>query len=268
MAGNAEVLTAHKISRSYGATSTWGRSKSEVKAVQDVSFKVLAGKTLGIVGESGSGKSTLARCVAGLDRPTSGNVKFNGIDIHKLCGYEARRLRRRIQFVFQDPYSSLNPRKTIRQILADPFEIHRLYDGQERKRRINELMERVGLRSEYLDRYPHQFSGGQRQRISIARALALGPELIIADEPVSALDVSIQAQIINLLVKLQDDFNLTYVFVSHDMRVVRYFCDDVIVMLKGNVVEAGPVEVVFGNPRHDYTRELLGATPVLSRKLR
>jgi oligopeptide transport system ATP-binding protein len=233
-----------------------------VKAVDDVSFTVAAGETLGLVGESGCGKSTLSRTILQLLEPTSGSVKFEGEEITGLGTKELRELRPQIQMIFQDPYASLNPRKRIAQIIGDPIKLHGLAEGDAIKDRVQELLERVGLNPEHYNRFPHEFSGGQRQRIGIARALALNPKLIIADEPVSALDVSIQAQIINLLEDLQDDLGLAYVFVAHDLGVVRHVADRIAVMYLGKIVELGPAEAVYSNPIHPYTESLLNAIPI------
>jgi oligopeptide/dipeptide ABC transporter ATP-binding protein len=237
------------------------RTVGQVQAVDDVSLTVPRGKTLGLVGETGSGKSTLARCVAGLIPVTSGKVTFNGRDITNLSRRAMRPVRREIQMIFQDPYSSLNPRRRVGAIIGDPFAIHKTATGAERKRQVQELMERVGLNPEHYNRFPAEFSGGQRQRIGVARALALRPKLIICDEPVSALDVSIQAQVLNLLADLQQDYGLSYLFIAHDLEVVRHVSDSVAVMYLGRIGESGPIEGVYGSPRHPYTVALLSAAP-------
>jgi oligopeptide/dipeptide ABC transporter ATP-binding protein len=238
------------------------RTTQYVHAVDGVDLEVRRGQTLGLVGETGCGKSTLARCMARLYDLTAGRIEFDGTDLTALSPGQLRPHRRQIQMIFQDPYGSLNPRRRVGSIIGDPFAIHGLERGKERKRRVQELMERVGLNPEHYNRFPADFSGGQRQRIGVARALALRPKLLICDEPVSALDVSIQAQIINLLIDLQDDFGLTYVFISHDLSVIRHVSDQVALMYLGRVVETAPVADLFATTRHPYTRALLSALPV------
>lgn len=237
------------------------REVGSVKAVDDVSFTVRKGETLGLVGESGCGKSTLGRALIRLYEPTAGEIQFNGRDWLKVEGQDLRQQRKEIQMIFQDPYSSLDPRMTVGQILSEPFEIHGTLFGEERKKRVKELIELVGLKASHMNRYPHEFSGGQKQRICIARALALEPNVIIADEPVSALDVSIQAQILNLMKDLQKRFQLTYVFISHDLSVIEHLCDRIAVMYLGKIVELAPRDELFKNPQHPYTQALISAIP-------
>ena len=238
------------------------REVGRVRAVDGVSFAVAEGETLGLVGESGCGKTTLSRTVMQLLEPTSGSVRFRGREITGLSRRALRPLRREMQMIFQDPYASLNPRKRIGQIVGDPLRLHGEAGGSDLRERVQALLKRVGLAPEHYNRFPHEFSGGQRQRIGIARALALEPRLIIADEPVSALDVSIQAQIINLLEDLQDEFKLTYVFVAHDLGVVRHVSDRIAVMYLGKIVEIGPADEVYSRPIHPYTMSLLSAVPI------
>jgi oligopeptide/dipeptide ABC transporter ATP-binding protein len=238
------------------------REVGRVHAVDGVDLEVLPGETLGIVGETGCGKSTLARLICRLLPVTEGTIEFDGQDITNMKGNQLRQLRREIQMIFQDPYSSLNPRKRVGAIIGDPFEIHGLADGKELKKRVQELMETVGLNPEHYNRFPAEFSGGQRQRIGVARALALRPKLVICDEPVSALDVSIQAQVINLLEDLQTEFHLTYIFIAHDLSVVRHVSDRVGVMYLGKVVELAAASRLYAEPKHPYTGALLSAIPV------
>ena len=238
------------------------REVATVHAVDGVSLTLHEGETLGLVGESGCGKSTLCRAILQLVSPTSGSVRFAGDELVGRSRRDLRPLRRELQMIFQDPFASLNPRKRVGQIIGDPIELHGLARGAELKRRVLELLERVGLQAEHYNRFPHEFSGGQRQRIGIARALALQPKLIIADEPVSALDVSVQAQIINLLEELQDEFGLSYLFVAHDLGVVRHVSDRVAVMYLGKIVETSASDALYRNPLHPYTNALLSAVPI------
>lgn len=238
------------------------RKKAVVKAVDGINLTIDQGKTFGLVGESGCGKSTLGRCILRLEKPTEGRVEFDGRDVLACDPKSLRSLRREMQIIFQDPYSSLDPRQTIEKIVSEPLRVHQPLGARQLRQRLEELMEVVGLLPEHLYRYPHEFSGGQRQRICIARSLALNPKLIIADEPVSSLDVSIQAQILNLLVQLQQKFGLTYIFISHDLSVVRHICDIVAVMYLGRIAELAPSQNLYATPFHPYTRALLSAVPV------
>ena len=258
------VLEARSLRKFFptGASKMLQRPTDLVQAVDDVSLKVVRGSTLAIVGESGCGKSTLARLLARLIEPTSGTVLLDGADVTGASSKELLKLRRDIQIVFQDPYACLNPRHSIGQSIGTPIRIQKTMSRADEKNRVQELMELVGLNIEHYNRFPHEFSGGQRQRAGIARALALQPKVIIADEPVSALDVSIQAQILNLLEKLQADLNLSYVFIAHDLSVVRHIADEVAVMYLGKIVEIGTPEAVYGAPSHPYTQALMSAVPV------
>jgi ABC-type oligopeptide transport system ATPase subunit len=237
------------------------RAGTTVKAVDDVSFQIEQGETFGLVGESGSGKTTTGRCILRLIEPSSGSVRFRGENVLGFASERLRMARREMQIVFQDPYSSLNPRMRVGQIVEEPLVIHRLGNQATRHERVRELFGLVGLDAAHLERYPHQFSGGQRQRIGLARSLALNPSFLILDEPVSALDVSVQAQVVNLLMDLQHRLGLTYLFIAHDLRLVEHICSRVAVMYLGKIVEMGPVSALFDTPRHPYTRALLSAIP-------
>ncbi|WFE51847.1 MULTISPECIES: dipeptide ABC transporter ATP-binding protein [unclassified Micromonospora] len=259
------ILEVRDLVKHYPVTQgvVFKKTVGQVKAVDGVSFGLRAGETLGVVGESGCGKSTLARVLMNLEKPTAGSVVYKGQDISKLSGTALRRLRRQIQLVMQDPYTSLNPRMTVGDLLGEPFEIHpEVAPKGSRRAKVRELLDLVGLNPEHINRYPHQFSGGQRQRIGIARALALRPEIIVCDEPVSALDVSIQAQVMNLLEQLQGEFGLSYVFIAHDLSVVRHLSDRVAVMYLGKIVEIGTEDEIYERPTHPYTQALLSAVPV------
>jgi oligopeptide transport system ATP-binding protein len=239
------------------------RQVGAVRAVDGVSFNVIRGETLGLVGESGCGKSTTGRTILQLYRPTEGSVKFEGQELSTMAGNDLRQMRKQMQIIFQDPFASLNPRMTVGNIVSEPLQIHNTHPNKkERQQYVENLMERCGLNPYFINRYPHEFSGGQRQRIGIARALALNPSFIVADEPISALDVSIQAQVVNLMEELQQEMGLTYLFIAHDLSMVRHICDRVAVMYLGKIVELGPVDDVYDNPQHPYTQSLLSAVPV------
>jgi peptide/nickel transport system ATP-binding protein len=257
------LLEVKNLRKHFPAKKGWPFSESKsVKAVDDVSFNVRHGEVVGLVGESGSGKTTVGRSILRLVEPTSGSIRFNGAEVTQLSSKEMRSLRKDMQIIFQDPFASLNPRKSVGQIISSALDIHRLAAGSERQPRIVQLLERVGLSAAQMQRYPHEFSGGQRQRIGIARALAVNPRFIIADEPVSALDVSIQAQVINLLQSLQRELGLALLFIAHDLSVVEYISDRVIVMYLGRIMEIAPSRELYTNPRHPYTQALLSAVPV------
>jgi len=257
-----ELLSVRGLVKHYPAgTGLLGWSREVVHAVDGVDLDVREGETVALVGESGSGKTTLGRCILRLVEPTAGSIRFMGEDLLTLKPAPLRRMRRHIQIVFQDPFSSLNPRMSIEATLAEPFIIHKICRGDERRKRIEELCGMVGLDRSILGHYPHQLSGGQRQRVGIARALALGPRLLVCDEPVSALDVSVRAQVINLLLGLQEKLGLAYLFVAHDLRLVEHLADRVAVMYLGKIVESAPAERLFAEPRHPYTKALLAAVP-------
>ena len=256
------VIEANALARDYRAPRGLFSPPATVKALADVSFALAAGRTLAVVGESGSGKSTLARLLTLIEAPTAGTLRVDGEDVADASPATRRRLRREIQIVFQNPYGSLNPRQTIGKAIEEPLLVNTRMSAAERKTAALAIMEKVGLRPEYHHRYPHMFSGGQRQRIAIARALVLRPKILVLDEPVSALDVSIRAQVLNLLASLQEDFGLAYVFVSHDLSVVRHIADDVLVIYLGHAVEMGSRQAIFETPKHPYTQALLSATPV------
>ncbi|RTZ43385.1 ATP-binding cassette domain-containing protein [Candidimonas sp. SYP-B2681] len=257
------LLQVRNLVKRFESGGGWlGAPKQIVRAVNDVSFDVARGQSIGLVGESGCGKSTVARTLLRLIEPDSGSIHFNGIDVRQADAAQLRQLRQRIQIVFQDPFASLNPRRTVRQTLAEPLQVHRLGKPADIEAKITKTLDEVGLPQSAMDRYPHEFSGGQRQRIGIARALVLDPELIVADEPVSALDVSVQAQILQLLERLKIERQLSFVFVSHDLGVVRHFCDEVCVMYLGRIIESGPTAQVLDAPLHPYSRVLRDSSPV------
>ncbi|MCF1473362.1 ATP-binding cassette domain-containing protein [Agrobacterium vitis] len=254
------LLSVRNLSTQYAG------ARGAVRAVDDVSLEIEAGETVALVGESGCGKSSLGKSLMRLVEPSSGQITFQGGDVTAMSPRDLRGIRRRIQMIFQDPFASLNPRQTIRTILTTPLKVHGIGDGKRRREIVEEIIEQVGLPADSLDRYPHEFSGGQRQRIGIARAIILEPELVVCDEPVSALDLSIQAQILNLLVELKQRLSLSYLFVSHDLSVVRYFSDRVLVMYLGKIVESAPTAELWANPRHPYTSALLAAVPDPARR--
>ncbi|MBW8323041.1 MAG: dipeptide ABC transporter ATP-binding protein [Rhizobium sp.] len=261
MTDKVPMLEIRNITRDYHVPTGFLKPEKVVHAVKGVSFKLEAGKTLAIVGESGCGKSTLARILTFIDEPTSGELLIEGKPVDTRPGHLTADMRRKVQIVFQNPYGSLNPRQKIGDVLGEPLLINTSMSSAERRERATEMLVKVGLGPEHYNRYPHMFSGGQRQRIAIARALMLNPKLLVLDEPVSALDLSVQAQVLNLLADLQEEFGLTYVFISHDLSVVRYIADEVMVMYYGEAVEYGTREEVFSDPKHDYTKTLFAATP-------
>lgn len=258
-----EILRVEHVKKYfYGNKKLFQKERSVVKAVNDVSFDIKEGETFGIVGESGCGKSTLGRTVIQLLKPTEGKVIYKGMDLAALPAEEMRKLRMEIQIIFQDPYASLNPRMTVRELIQAPLDVFSNASAEEKLSKVKEIMAKVGLREEYLGKYPHEFSGGQRQRIVIARALILDPQFIFCDEPVSALDVSVRAQVLNLMKDLQKEFNLTYMFISHDLSVVRFLCDRIAVMYLGRIVELADKEELYNNAKHPYTEALMSAIPV------
>ncbi|HEY5674313.1 MAG TPA: peptide ABC transporter ATP-binding protein [Malonomonas sp.] len=257
------LLKATNLTRFYEVSQGLFKPHALVKALDGVCFQVAAGKTLAVVGESGCGKSTLARQVTMIERATSGELQFDGFDLVKITDPQLKEARQRVQMIFQNPFGSLNPRKKVGSIIGEPLVINTSLTKAEREERVRAMMGKVGLRPEHYQRYPHMFSGGQRQRIAVARALMLEPKLVVADEPVSALDVSVQAQVLNLLMDIQQEMNLAFLFISHDLSVVRHIADDVMVMYLGRVAEYGEAEQIFQNPQHPYTRALLASTPHL-----
>jgi oligopeptide/dipeptide ABC transporter ATP-binding protein len=257
------LLEVRNLKKYFPQTGGWfGQVQRYVRAVDDVSFDIAAGKTLGLVGESGCGKSTLGRAILHLQPPTSGTVKLNGKVMAALDRAEMMKARRNMQIIFQDPFASLSPRRTVAQIVREPLDVHRIGTPTERRRRVEELLSIVGMRSNALNRYPHEFSGGQRQRIGIARALALKPKFIVADEPVSALDVSVQSQVLNLIASLKEEHGISFLFISHDLAVIQHVSDEVAVMYLGRIVEHADSTAIYKNPRHPYTQALLSAIPV------
>ena len=264
MSGNGVLVRVRDLKMHFPITQgiVIQRQVGAIKAVDGITFDILRGETLGLVGESGCGKSTTGRAMLQLYRPTAGEVYFEDKSLTEMKGEKLRRMRRRMQMIFQDPYASLNPRMTVGDIIGEPMLVHNLVKGKERRDRVQDLLRVVGLNPYFVNRYPHEFSGGQRQRIGVARALALNPEFIICDEPISALDVSIQAQIINLLEDLQEEFNLTYLFIAHDLSVVRHISDRIAVMYLGKIVELTGRTELYENPQHPYTQALLSAVPI------
>ncbi len=268
MSGNGAILQANDLTRHYQVKRGMFKGEATLRALAGASFSLAAGKTLAVVGESGCGKSTLARVVTLIEQPTSGELIIDDADVTGAHGEQLKKLRQQVQIVFQDPYGSLNPRKKVGTIIEEPVVINTDLSADDRRERAEAMMAKVGLRPEHYNRYPHMFSGGQRQRIAVARALMLQPRILVADEPVSALDVSIQAQVLNLLMDLQEEFNLAYLFISHDLGVVRHISDEVMVMYLGRPVEQGSRDAIFDDPRHPYTRALLASTPAVDPKRR
>ncbi|RLC65012.1 MAG: peptide ABC transporter substrate-binding protein [Chloroflexi bacterium] len=262
--GNGALVQVRGLKKYFPITRgvVFSRHVGDIKAVDDVSFDIYQGETLGLVGESGCGKTTAGRTIIQLYRPTAGEVYYDGQDLTRMRGNDLRHMRRRMQIIFQDPYASLNPRLTVGSIVGEPLEIHRVARGKELRERVEELLQLVGLNPYFINRYPHEFSGGQRQRIGVARALALEPDFIVCDEPISALDVSIQAQIVNLLEELQEKLGLTYLFIAHDLSMVRHISDRVAVMYLGKIVELSNSDELYENPLHPYTKALLSAVPI------
>ncbi|MCJ8326335.1 MAG: ATP-binding cassette domain-containing protein [Campylobacterales bacterium] len=263
MSTQEKIFEIKDLQKTYEISKGFFKEPLKINAVNKISFDIYAGETYSIVGESGCGKSTTAKLLLNIEQPSAGQIFFKGVDISTYDDNQWKEYRKKVQIIFQDPYSSLNPRWTVGEIIAEPLQLNSELSKKEIVKEVYEIMKRVGLNEEWYDRYPHQFSGGQRQRIGIARALVLKPEVIVCDEPVSALDVSIQAQVLNLLLDLQDEFNLTYVFISHDLSVVEHISDRIMVMYFGDVVELSSVEDLFSNPKADYTKRLLGAIPTL-----
>ena len=263
MSAKDVIFEVKDLKKTYLTPGGLGREAKKVEAVKGIDFTVVSGETLSIVGESGCGKSTTAKMLLNIEKPTEGQILFHGRDIATYNKADWREYRKKVQVIFQDPYSSLNPRWKVGRIIAEPLKLNTNLSNQQITEKVYEIMAKVGLQKEWFNRYPHQFSGGQRQRIGIARALILNPEVIICDEPVSALDVSIQAQVLNLLLDLQEEFKLTYVFISHDLSVVEHISDRILVMYFGKIVESGTVDDIFVNTQHDYTQKLLSAIPKL-----